>query len=605
MRSLPILSLLALFPLALGPLASAQVTITPLPTRSVRQAPRSVRPASPRPRTPNRAPRVVRPAPRTPRIHVRPRVQPPRRSNPLRRTTPYQPRRPRTYPRRTPTPRTYNPPPRRPSTRRPSWPGNPWRGGGRTSTSPRRRPSDQPIEHFRIGKRRTSISPTSPRVSTPRSGSRIRLHEDPRTAPPLSRKRSSWRHKPKADQPILSPSPLPPILGRYKIPEARIPKASIPKTAIPKTAIPKTGIPKTKSGGRRSLPRETHPRKVFPKTSSPRKERRRKGPGDPSMRRLTGGTGNGSAYRSLPPAPVAPKTVEYARRNFNGGSRHDFSRRSRRRLGFSFGLSLAFGYGFFSDCWYRYGSLYWNIPYYYDFYWSTPLACSWYGRLPFWARRRWHSYWLYSWSNAFVFLAPSCDYDPWLWGAWGPRYGSGSTVIVREDSGVREEESSVDKWRDATPEALAKRFVELGDLYFKTRRYALASDAYEKAVDILPKDGSLRFVFADALFATGDYDRAAIQIRQGLILHPSLAESEIDKHGFYGFPKDFDDHIAALRTYLKRRPYDANARLVLLYNLRFGGGTREETLEEGKVLADHLPGDPAVEALLAPLRAKK
>jgi len=174
-------------------------------------------------------------------------------------------------------------------------------------------------------------------------------------------------------------------------------------------------------------------------------------------------------------------------------------------------------------------------------------------------------------------------------------------VLIREDSGEDEgewEKSSADKWKDSTPEALAQRFVELGDLYFKTRRYALASDAYEKAVELVKNDGSLRFVFADALIATGDYDRAAFEIRQGLILHPSLAESEIDKHGFYGFPKDFDDHIAAIRAYLKRRPYDANARFVLLYNLRFGGGTKAQVLEVAKVLASHLPGDPAVKALL-------
>jgi tetratricopeptide (TPR) repeat protein len=201
-------------------------------------------------------------------------------------------------------------------------------------------------------------------------------------------------------------------------------------------------------------------------------------------------------------------------------------------------------------------------------------------------------------------LGPSYDYDPGAWCNW-PSYGSRSTIVVHEEASEVSDESSVKKWKDSTPEALAQRFVELGDLYFKTRRYALASDAYEKAVDLVEKDGSLRFVFADALFATGDYDRAAIEIRQGLVLHPSLAESGIDKHGFYGFPKDFDDHIAALRTYLKRRPFDSNARLVLLYNLRFGGGTEAQVLEVAKVLATHLPGDPTVEALLAPIRAKK
>jgi tetratricopeptide (TPR) repeat protein len=125
------------------------------------------------------------------------------------------------------------------------------------------------------------------------------------------------------------------------------------------------------------------------------------------------------------------------------------------------------------------------------------------------------------------------------------------------------------KSNEATPESLARKYVELGDYYFKAGRFAEAVDAYSKARSYAPDDASVHFVLADAVFATGDYHFAAFLIAEALRLDPALASAETDKRSFYGDPKVFDTQMEALDRYLDIKPYDAQAHLVRGYNLRF------------------------------------
>lgn len=125
--------------------------------------------------------------------------------------------------------------------------------------------------------------------------------------------------------------------------------------------------------------------------------------------------------------------------------------------------------------------------------------------------------------------------------------------------------------RSLPPLELAKKYVELGDFYFKAGRFAEAADAYARARTYAPDDASVHFLLADAAFATGDYHFAAFLIGEALRLDPSMATADTDKRLFYGDPKLFEDQMHGLDEYLDTKPYDALAHLVRGYNLRFSG----------------------------------
>lgn len=118
---------------------------------------------------------------------------------------------------------------------------------------------------------------------------------------------------------------------------------------------------------------------------------------------------------------------------------------------------------------------------------------------------------------------------------------------------------------------LAEKYFKLGDFYFRAGRFADAADAYARARTYAPDDAALHFVLADAAFATGDYHFAAFLISEALRLDPALVTAEVDKRGFYGDPKLFDEHMAALEKYVADKRYDVSGHIVRGYNLYFSG----------------------------------
>ncbi|MEZ5989216.1 MAG: tetratricopeptide repeat protein [Planctomycetota bacterium] len=256
----------------------------------------------------------------------------------------------------------------------------------------------------------------------------------------------------------------------------------------------------------------------------------------------------------------------------------------------------------------------------YDRYCGSPCS-SWY-----WCRYPYYSYcyrpW-WSWSSWWWDSCSSwywCDWWPrscYSYGYWGgygyywPYVGSSVTVYVTggsdvvqavEDGGayaepVDEGPTKADSYAASSPEALARHYSSLGDLYLRTRRYTRAVDSYERAVRLVETDGSLRLVLADALFQVGRIDEAAYQVRKGFGLDPSLRQVRIDKREFYDWPEDFDEALKKLERQVADNPYDTNARLVLAYNYRMTL-RMDEARRELAVLADQLPGDGTVALLL-------
>ncbi|MCU0866443.1 MAG: hypothetical protein MUC36_21885 [Planctomycetes bacterium] len=157
-----------------------------------------------------------------------------------------------------------------------------------------------------------------------------------------------------------------------------------------------------------------------------------------------------------------------------------------------------------------------------------------------------------------------------------------------------------DATSDAMAVALAVKYVELGDFYFRADRFADAAEAYGKARSYAPNDASVHFVLADAAFGNGDYHYAAFLIAEALRLDPSLAAADTDKRTFYSDVKVFDAQVQALAAYLEKKPYDAQAHLVHGYNLRFSGQPAAAMAAFRRVL-EIAPDNRAAPAFLAAL----
>src|SRR5262249_19454863 len=87
---------------------------------------------------------------------------------------------------------------------------------------------------------------------------------------------------------------------------------------------------------------------------------------------------------------------------------------------------------------------------------------------------------------------------------------------------------------EMTPAELAKKYVDLGDFYFRANRFADSADAYSRARTYAPNDATIHFALADAVFATGDYHFAAYLIAEALRIDPAMSSVDADKRLLYG-----------------------------------------------------------------------
>ena len=141
------------------------------------------------------------------------------------------------------------------------------------------------------------------------------------------------------------------------------------------------------------------------------------------------------------------------------------------------------------------------------------------------------------------------------------------------DAGTRVVDESMDRLLSPTTQSASRAATQnltQGDAAFREGRFGDAVHFYARAIEFQPDEGVLYLVLSDALFATGDYHYGAYALRKALELDPSLLSDPVDKHGFYSDPKEFDRQLAVLELYLKDRPTDEDARLLLAANYLFG-----------------------------------
>ncbi|HUR28604.1 MAG TPA: hypothetical protein VM509_10485 [Planctomycetota bacterium] len=213
--------------------------------------------------------------------------------------------------------------------------------------------------------------------------------------------------------------------------------------------------------------------------------------------------------------------------------------------------------------WYSHCGWYW--PFGYSFWWWS--SC--------WSPYIWYS----AYTPATVVVYRDVD-SPGSVSEAPPAYGSEPADSVGEgviddaaDSGSRVVDESMEKLLSPTAVSASRAATQnltLGDAAFREGRYGDAVHCYAKAIEFQPDQGVLYLVLSDALFATGDYHYGAYALRKALELDPTLVENPTDKHGFYADPQEFDRQLAVLEIYLKDRPTDQDARLLLAANYLFG-----------------------------------
>lgn len=164
---------------------------------------------------------------------------------------------------------------------------------------------------------------------------------------------------------------------------------------------------------------------------------------------------------------------------------------------------------------------------------------------------------------------------------------------------AQEEIDPVEELKKLSP---AEQLQRLGDIHFREGRYDQAAIAYERAIREKPDHAALRFVLADARFAMGDFHGSAAAIRQGLAKDPGLAKAKANKLAFYEKPELFEKQLEALRRFAAEHPANADAQLVLGFNLIFSG--KEEEARECFAKAKEIDPQDAAAALFLEARGK-
>jgi hypothetical protein len=108
---------------------------------------------------------------------------------------------------------------------------------------------------------------------------------------------------------------------------------------------------------------------------------------------------------------------------------------------------------------------------------------------------------------------------------------------------------------------------------FDKRQYQAAARGFYEATLKDPRAAKARFAAAHSLFAIadnrGEYRKAAMQIRSGLVLYPDWPDMRMNRRDYYTKPADFDEQLGRLKRAILDNPSDPVLRFLLGYNLYF------------------------------------
>ncbi|MFH0945921.1 MAG: hypothetical protein V2A76_12040 [Planctomycetota bacterium] len=142
---------------------------------------------------------------------------------------------------------------------------------------------------------------------------------------------------------------------------------------------------------------------------------------------------------------------------------------------------------------------------------------------------------------------------------------------------------------NATPGAAES--MQQGTNQFQQRDYQGAAIHFAQAADLDPDNGLPLFSLAQAQFAMGDFQNAALNIRRGLDRMPEWVSSGNDLRQLYSVATDLESERAALAEHLRANPGD-HAALVVLGYVDFFGGNLDGAAQSFRKLSKERPLDP-------------
>ena len=157
-----------------------------------------------------------------------------------------------------------------------------------------------------------------------------------------------------------------------------------------------------------------------------------------------------------------------------------------------------------------------------------------------------------------------------LWAIAAALVSAASSAALSGPSGeVKEGSTLTDPEAARFARATFSELMANGGRAFEERRYARAARAFFEATLKDPQSARAAFAAADSLFAVGEYHKAVLQIRRGLILYPDWPDLNMDRLRYYSRPSDFEAQLRALELAALDNPSSPALRFLLGYNFFF------------------------------------
>ncbi len=152
-----------------------------------------------------------------------------------------------------------------------------------------------------------------------------------------------------------------------------------------------------------------------------------------------------------------------------------------------------------------------------------------------------------------------------------------------------------------------KTFIEHlddGNKAFKNRNYEIAKREFKHAAGMQPSNATVRMGYALGLFATGDYETAAMVLRRALQLNEDWIKKPVEISTYYGKLEDYNAHLSMLERYIKKHPQNLEAKFLAGYIHFMNGDLTKASETMAKILEDD-PNDSEATAILGYLTSKQ
>lgn len=194
---------------------------------------------------------------------------------------------------------------------------------------------------------------------------------------------------------------------------------------------------------------------------------------------------------------------------------------------------------------------YWPCYTYRRYYWYGCHPYEWYGPRP----------------PEYVKLGDTYNY--YYYNAPPGKLPDGNAV---DQAGQKLQESSPAGPQEKTQ---ADGYFEEGVKAFETGNYADAAARFGAAMELAPDDIVLPFAYVQAVFAKGEYEKAAEALREVLAKTPPEKEGVFYPRGLYPADEALRKQVERLGEKAATNPLDANLQLLLGYQL-LGSGRLDE-----------------------------